>query len=574
MTFFKKQKLNLLLLALICVISCFFISQKEGYHMDELLSFELANADFTPWIVPTQPVGRLEKFLTEQVYGDTFFETAGNFFSVVGDVLKNGKSAVIFQTRADVYDEPTWITGQQFKDYITVNGQDAFHYPSVYFNVKDDNHPPLHFMMIHTMSSIFRGVVNPWLGCLVNLFFILGTCTLMIRMGKGHFDSENLGRGMAILYALSLGGMATLLLIRMYAMLTFWCVAALYLHLNKLKNGDFTKHNKLLIFVTVCGFLTQYFFLLIMLPLFGVTVWKIFRDKKNLLCYLRSMVLSGIWGLVLYPFAVDDVLNSGRGQESLENLTGGFSGSLERMRAFFSIWSERMFGEIAGIPVILILGVIAMYLLVSRRRTLNAIGESVFSKKADVLAFIAIPLVFYILVVTRIAPFYEDRYMMPAFAFMAMLLGILFYRTLQMLLPDNPLREKLYIGFCLLLTIPFLLIGEPNYLFRGYSQQQQIAKDHGGAVCVCVYDGLSYYRNLTEFTEYEKTLLTTMEELSDRDYDPVLAEAEEILLMTGRGVDTDSALSALEVYGFSSYETELEEGIFGDRILLLRKQTS
>ena len=63
--FCRKQKLNLLLLVVITLLSCFFISQKQGYHMDELLSFELANADFTPWIVPTQPEGRLEKFLKE-----------------------------------------------------------------------------------------------------------------------------------------------------------------------------------------------------------------------------------------------------------------------------------------------------------------------------------------------------------------------------------------------------------------------------------------------------------------------------------------------------------------------------
>ncbi len=36
--------------ALICVavVLCCFVARKEGYHMDELLSFELANAQFNP----------------------------------------------------------------------------------------------------------------------------------------------------------------------------------------------------------------------------------------------------------------------------------------------------------------------------------------------------------------------------------------------------------------------------------------------------------------------------------------------------------------------------------------------
>ena len=53
--------------------------------MDEMLSFELANAEFTPWIVTTQPVGRLEKFVQNEIYGDTVSETWGNFFDTVKD---------------------------------------------------------------------------------------------------------------------------------------------------------------------------------------------------------------------------------------------------------------------------------------------------------------------------------------------------------------------------------------------------------------------------------------------------------------------------------------------------------
>lgn len=54
-------------------------SQPEGsYHMDELLSFELANARYNPWIVPTQPEGRLAKFVNEEIEGDSAGEVLEN----------------------------------------------------------------------------------------------------------------------------------------------------------------------------------------------------------------------------------------------------------------------------------------------------------------------------------------------------------------------------------------------------------------------------------------------------------------------------------------------------------------
>ena len=70
----KRDKWKKILPELLAVILCLVlmgvgVSRKEGYHMDELLSFELANARYNPWIVPTQPEGRLAKFVTRRSRG-------------------------------------------------------------------------------------------------------------------------------------------------------------------------------------------------------------------------------------------------------------------------------------------------------------------------------------------------------------------------------------------------------------------------------------------------------------------------------------------------------------------------
>ena len=58
--------------------------------------------------------------------------------------------------------------GGAVRDYVTVDGDDAFDYLSVYFNVKDDNHPPVHFMLLHTMSSPVRWDAVTVAGCFIN----------------------------------------------------------------------------------------------------------------------------------------------------------------------------------------------------------------------------------------------------------------------------------------------------------------------------------------------------------------------------------------------------------------------
>ena len=220
----KRDKWKKILPELLAVILCLVlmgagVSRKEGYHMDELLSFELANARYNPWIVPTQPEGRLAKFVNEEIEGDSAGEVLENLKNTVTDVLRNRGNSKLLSYKADVYEEPVWITDRQFQDYVTVDQKDAFDYLSVYFNVKDDNHPPVHFMLLHTMSSVFRGTLSPWLGCSINLVCLGITLWLLLRLGRqlaDVFSMEGKGRQLGILavllYGMSTGALGTVLL--------------------------------------------------------------------------------------------------------------------------------------------------------------------------------------------------------------------------------------------------------------------------------------------------------------------------------------------------------------------------
>ncbi len=254
-----------------------FVLRKEGFHMDELLSFELANAEFNPWIVPTQPEGRLAKFVRNEIDGESFGETFRNLAAEAKDVLQNRGESKLLTYTADVYEEPVWITAEQFQDYITVDRGDAFNYLSVYFNVKDDNHPPLHFMLLHTVCSLFQGRAESWMGCLINLAAVAAVMVLLIKSGRLLADALGMkertrltGLLAALLYGLSTGAVATALLIRMYGMLTLWCAAYFYIVLKKWLNREFDRHNVCLTAVTAMGFWTQYFFLFYCILLAGV----------------------------------------------------------------------------------------------------------------------------------------------------------------------------------------------------------------------------------------------------------------------------------------------------------------
>lgn len=580
--------------ALICVavvLAC-FVAQKEGYHMDELLSFELSNAQFNPWIVPTQPVGRLAKYVQEEIRGASFSETLSNLADTAQDVFANRGASKLLQYQADVYPEPVWISGEQFHEYLTVGKDDAFSYLSVYFNVKDDNHPPLHFMLLHTMSSFFRNTIAPFQGCSINILAILGCCMCFFGLGsllEGHGIlprgyGKTAGVCASLLYGLSGGGIATALLIRMYGVMTFFCVALFFLHVKKWLEKGFAGKNKLLIAVTALGFWTQYFFLFFCLTLALVTIVLLARRRRyrELKIYIRSMLLAAVIGVAAFPFAIQDVLASGRGTEALQNLGQGFSGYGARLAAFGTLLLEGSFGSIlAGLLVLLFLAVLLLFVWRKRRGAEPAqtggpetAGDPAEASRERGMFWLMllVPCGCYFLLTARMAPYLVDRYIMPLFAFSAVLLAVAGARVAAALLPN--LRQSL--GKGLLLAIA-LILGAVNvagydgeYLYQGYGRQLEVAERYQDLPCICLYDGVGYYDNLPEFTRYAETLLLKLPELENRQDTAGLMNEDGIVVIKKPEVEEESALAALEQHGLKVEKILLdqEESVHGDTIYL------
>jgi len=572
----KRNLLPVLTLLLVLVVLSCFAAGKEGYHMDELLSFELSNAEFNPWIVPTQPVGRLAKFVQEEIRGESLGETLRNLVDTGMDVLRNRGGSRIVQYKADVYPEPVWISGEQFRDYVTTGKEDRFNYLSVYFNVKDDNHPPLHFMFLHTMSSLFPGVIAPFLGCAVNILAVLGCVVCFFYLGSlleahGFLTAgagEIVGACAGVLYGISSGGIATVLLIRMYGLVTFFCVALFCLHLKKWLEGGFGEGNKALGAVTVLGFLTQYFFLFYCFVLAAVTAGLLIKRKRfsEFWRYLRTMVLAAVAGVAVFPFALSDVFSSGRGVEALKNMTGGFEGYGTRLWEFGGILMRRCFGSTAaGVCVLVCLLAVWCARRFRKGKRARYSADSVGS-----LLLLILPVICYFLLAAKASPYLVDRYIMPLFPFTAMLLALGLWAVFS----------PLFKGRRFLVLVPALLLGvfqavsyDGAYLYRGYERQLAAAEQYRELPCICLYDGSGFYENLLEFTRYERTLLLKLPELERRQDMSGLSEPERMVLVKKSVVDGGSALELLADWGWE-VERELvaeEDSVYGDTVYLLRK---
>jgi hypothetical protein len=617
----------MMILVAVAVVLCVFGLQKEGYHMDEMISFELANARFNPWIVPTQPEGRLAKYVREDIEGDNFGETMGNLSEAAVSLLREGRNSPIFQFNADVYPEPVWIDRLQFHQYITTGSEDRFLYASVYFNVKDDNHPPLYFMLLHTVSSILPGKVFPMMGCMLNMIPILGCCVLLMKLGRildGHMvpirhkfsiwnklllrnifprnhkpesDHHNMfhhrssigdgelqeskaddtyvgfytGTGLlaALMYGLSAGAIAGTLLIRMYAWVTFFCVMTGYYHVRKWKQPEFDPRGRRIITVTVLGFWTQYFFLFYCITLAVVTSVMIWRDRHNLFRkYIFHMLCAAGIGILGFPFAVSDVFSSGRGVEVLDQISSGMIGYGARVLAFGQILLKGCCGDIGRllieVPLLMFLVTVACLAgCIALKRTKGS------GKVTGVFWMLGLPPVLYFLLAARVSPYLIDRYIMPVYPF-AIWGGAVFLMYLFRFMGSRSRYLQLVPGVLLFAAIIWNLFHyDGEYLYQGYERQLEAAIAYREFPCICIYEGYSFYENLTEFDQYETTLLVKPEELANRVETASIMEWDQVVILEKRGVDRIMMEAVLE-QKYNLYPTRelIAKGSHGDRLWL------
>ena len=111
-----------------------------------------------------------------------------------------------------------------------------------------------------------------------------------------------------------------------------------------------------------------------------------------------------------------------------------------------------------------------------------------------------------------------------------------------------------------------------TYLYRGYGEQLQVAGEYAGLPCICVYDGVGYYENLMEFTEYGETLLLQLPELEQRVERESLRGLDRAVVLRKGNVDENAVLEALSSYGLEAEQVLVSESesVYGDMVYLMR----
>ena len=406
----KKARIILaVIIAVSLVISTVYMFSKQGFHEDELLTYNLANS-------------------SKQLNVDG-----------------------------------GWNSPEDFNEYLAVSPDDRFDYAQVYENqIIDASHPPLYYALVHTVCSFFPGVFSKWLAYSINVLAMAGILIMLYKIGQkitGNNLYALIGAGA---YALSIACITTTIYLRMYATLTFWVLAFVYMSIKlyEKKNTVGIKDCILLVFTVLCGVLTQYYFILFA----GLTglVFLVFKIKekcgKDLIKYIIAAVVGAGLALCIYPYIISNVLGGNRGLSSLDmsalDMITVVTYVFYKLCTYVQILAKDMF-----INQVWLLGLC----------TAAVIGFGIyfrFVKKVKIpkkAMFAVVPAVCYFIGISLVSPFNSDRYVMASLPLIAMLFAFSFIRIFTLFKNQ---KIRLAVPACILLaSVTAFVTVKPYYTY-------------------------------------------------------------------------------------------------------------
>lgn len=460
-----KQHLALaLVLALAVAVSAFWLSLKSGYFVDEGMTLYLANGSYTG-AVTSRPGGTITDFLREYVFRESLPATAANLVDMLkqltgaGNYSQQGSVAWYDAARALLQGKRVWMEGGELFDQLTVPPGQGFNYLQVYMNQAVDVHPPLYYLLVHTLFSIGGGY-SDWYFFLINITALVLTCILLYRTAW-HFSGEPTLPLLAVaLYAFSQGFISTAVYFRMYALLTFWVMLTVYLH-QLLEDCDYRPGKKLtaaLVATVALGFYTHYYYVVFLFPLFLLHAARLLLAGKKPEClgYFLRLLAGGVVSLCLWPLSLYHILFGYRGTEAVGNLVS--AALFGKMAVYYNILVNAFFfgsGLLFWLTVAVGVALLAMSL---RLRGWKGTAASRLVQLLPVTLF-------YILVVIQISPALEDRYLMCIYPLVALFLAVTLLTPFWLI--RHTLRERWVVPVILGVAAAMgaLLVVTPNYLY-------------------------------------------------------------------------------------------------------------
>ena len=507
--------LVIVIMVLQFLVASYFCIQKQGFHYDEYYSYYSSNVTYG--LVPT-----------DKEWKD------------VAEIVSE------FQVRK----------GEEFRFGLVKTMQSY------------DVHPPLYYMILHAICSLFPGIFSKWFGLGLNLFLFVVCYFLMARLADGIFKkNKNMVVLTCLLYGFQTGVLSGITFIRMYMLLTVWCLLVTLWHEKVWKEGlRMTIGNSLmLILIVMSGFLTHYYFAVFLFFTAAFTClyqWLVKKNLKGSICYGIVVCVGMMAAVVLYPSCLSHIFRGYRGTEATDAFFD-MSNTVVRLDFFTDLMNQSVFG---GSFWFLILVLLLLFVGVNFgvRRNKHKEKKNSFIDENTGIIHIGAVTIGYFLVVAKTALLNAEeanRYELPVYGFVMILVMAGFYfllqevREIMLTSIDRQETKKIYIktvgvflaGIVLGCQLWALTQDKVQFLYREDQKNVEWAATQKEKAILYLYNPSNVWMiwdEAEELMQYENIYFVSLSDVSPIT-DEILLQEDEIYVYTSRMEEADILMEQL-----------------------------
>ncbi|MDD6202994.1 MAG: hypothetical protein PUB13_08670, partial [Lachnospiraceae bacterium] len=409
-----------------------------------------------------------------------------------------------------------------------------------------DVHPPLYYALLNVVSSFFTGSFSKWFGKGLSIFFLVLTEVFLYKLTVLYIGKKKSAVIPGMIWGIAAGTFFLGSLVRMYAMLCFFCVYTVYAH-SKLLMREFRKKDYIRLALSVMlGGLTHYYFYLF-LALYCMLYFALLllrkTDKATIMKYCMSVICGGIAAILVFPFMLQHIFGGYRGDDVKSvffSLTFNFTG-------FMKILNKSIFN---GYGVWFLLALVICF-CVYRKWDKNYVNPKA-SVPFQLWAVMLLAGVLYALFMMKISISVRSAYISPCYAIIGCSVSIAIIRMLDCMGEEKRFLTLAVIGIALTLIVVPKRLTEQKEKYIPTIQQEQILAQVTGKDCIFAYkvwDNL-FTNQIAYLSKADEIYCVETSQLSEDDYPENMTKRRsenELLVFLPNDEDKETYIQTIEM---------------------------
>lgn len=453
-----------------------------------------------------------------------------------------------------------WNDTTPMNEQVTVQNHEKFNYRQVIGNLYNGVHPPLYYMMVHTVSSFFVDIYSKWFGLSVNILLYLMTAFFVRELAYILSKDDRIVALIALgLYMFSPAILSGVMLTRDYISAALFMTALAYFLVKSFRDEKltFVWFYFPVFFTVTAGALSEFLFLpacAVMVGLYGLYLLFVKKNIKDTLllaltgCFSIAAILEGF-----HPY-FKRILNSRRGHQVLEALglreakaktssssavksvaaTGSDKAdkttvAFNKAKLYISNLNKNVFGGL--LIVAIIIAIVALVILIKRwKKYSNVENNRKISAQICGGIIIAITCIIYFIFIAKAGVSAKEA--SNRFVYLIYPLVLTLFVVIAVSVAKNIVPKYTYFIVCALILVMIIsgyAQGQILYLYPGEANLKAWRAEHKEVPMVVVENDGQYDERIGDYLEYEKVFFARYDDLSTLEDKDVMA-AKELLV--------------------------------------------